>query len=279
MIRFRTGYRRSLLLICLILTYAISSPLWAAGKVTVVEGCENPRAWSTHRDEARMSKEFTSWKMSLDPNGHKGKCLMLDFVPILGSCDIWSNVTVNAPVTSIGAWVQNVGKEPIQFTLNLVEADGSIYSPQPVALAATGKWQYMSFPVENLHVAPWSNDENKQLDFPTAQIVAVFSGSAPGHRVTVKMDSVTVISPELKPIKFISSTIPAKAKPGDTIKVSLKVDPLRTINTYCELRVQNRGSVIFNKRLDTTKWYQGRRTPSAHSRSNCPNACGRDSTK
>ena len=256
MISIRTYRRITLSLLLLVLAFA--SPLWATEQVTVVAGCDNARAWSTRRDEARMSREFSIWKMSIDPNGHKGSCLRLDFVPKLGSCDIWSNVKLNGPITSIGAWVLNSGREPIQFTLNLVESDGSIYSPQSVAIAVTGKWQYVSFPINSLHVAPWSNDENKQLDFPTAQIVAVFSGSAVGHEVTAMMDSVTVTSPELKPLKLISCILPTKAKPGDTIKVSLKVDPIRQVSTYSELRLVNRETIVFSKKLDTTNWIPGR---------------------
>ncbi|MHB1461313.1 MAG: beta-galactosidase [Armatimonadota bacterium] len=239
-----------------LLTAAVQ--LKAAPETTIIDNLNTLRAWGTRRETPRMAAEYAEWQMSLDPDGHTGSCMKLDFVPKVGGADVWAYDTVDAPVASLGAWVQNVSRSKVSLSLNLVESDGSIYNIPSVPLATDGEWHYVSFPMEKCTVAPWSKDDDGVLNFPTAQIIVVLSDYPIGQRVTVKIDTVSAVSPDLKPVDLVAVSVPKTAKPGQSISVSLKIKPFDPVTKPCELRLVRQGTVVSRVKLDPSKWVQGR---------------------
>ncbi len=233
-------------------------PLGAAPETTIIDSFDTLRAWGTSRDAPRMAEEYADWKMSVDPSGHTGSCMKMDFVPKLGGADVWTDAAVHAPVASLGVWVQNVGRNKVSLSLNLVEADGSIYNIPAIPLATDGEWHYVSFPMEKCVLAPWSKDDDGVLDFPTTQIVAVLSDYTVGERVTVKIDTISVVSPDLKPVELLAASVPKTAKPGQSISVSLKIKPYSAVTQPCELRLVRQGTVVSRVKLNPSKWVQGK---------------------
>ncbi len=254
----RTGCRILPALLLAMTLFTAAVPLGAAPETTIIDSFDTLRAWGTRRDAPRMAEEYADWKMSVDPSGHTGSCMKLDFVPKLGGADVWTDAAVHAPVASLGTWVQNVSRNKVAFSLNLVESDGSIYNIPSVLLATDGEWHYVSFPMEKCGLAPWSKDDDGILDFPTTQIVAVLSDYTVGERVTVKIDTLSAVSPDLKPVELIAASVPKSAKPGQSISVSMKIKPFDPVTQPCELRLVRQGTVVSRVKLDPSKWVQGK---------------------
>ncbi len=249
---------RSYALTVTLLLIMTSASLHAVTNTTVVEDFNNLRNWGTRRDADRMALEYTDWHMSIDPNGHSGSCVKLDFTPKQPGSDIWGYAAVKAPAAAIGAWVQNVAGGKVSFALDLVEADGSIYAFPPVPLNTDNQWHYVRFPLKNCSLAPWSKDDDTMLDLPTSQIIAVLSDYPVGQRITVKLDGITVESPELSKTELVAVSLPKSANAGQALKISLKLKPNSPIAQPCEVRLSRSGITAARAKVDTAKLALGK---------------------
>ncbi|MHB1461314.1 MAG: beta-galactosidase [Armatimonadota bacterium] len=243
-------------LACLMIM-AFTIVVQAAPQRTLVTGFNNTRAWSTSRDEARMKAEYSAWSMSTDPAGRTGSCMKLDFVPKLTGADVWGPARIESIFESVGVWVQNVTKQPMKAALNIVEDDGAVYGSAGVSLAPGDQWQYVSFPLKGFVSSSWSKDQNNHLDFPTAKVIISFGGLVAGQRVIVKLDDLCVTPVSYPAVKLLSVSAPKQAKPGQSIKVSMKLKPAAAIAAGSELQIKQQGVVLASAPVNLTKCVPG----------------------
>ncbi|HUV05791.1 MAG TPA: DUF6259 domain-containing protein [Armatimonadota bacterium] len=62
--------------------------------------------------------------------------------------------------------------------LNLVEGSGAEYITPTLNLKGTGEWTQLEFKLEDLFLAPWSDDDNYYLDFPMGKVLCLFTPGA-----------------------------------------------------------------------------------------------------
>lgn len=73
--------------------------------------------------------------------------------------------------------------------LNLVEEGGAEYITPTLNLKGAGEWTQLEFKLEDLFLAPWSDDDNYHLDFPMGKVHFVFT---PGTGASLRLRNLRV---------------------------------------------------------------------------------------
>ena len=79
-----------------------------------------------------------------------------------------------------------------------------------------------------------------------------------GQRITVKLDGITVESPELSKTELVAVSLPKSANAGQALKISLKLKPNSPIAQPCEVRLSRSGITAARAKVDTAKLALGK---------------------
>lgn len=145
---------------------------------------------------------------------------------------------------AVSLWLKNPDDHGLQFSIRLVEADGSAYTSQSASLAGQKGWRQLVFRTDDLTLVGETVDENGTLDLPPAGMELVLEGVAADVDYALYIDQVMAHFPPPEELQIMAISAPEAAAPGQELEARVTVRAARRPERHHELTLALVGGTV-----------------------------------